>query len=72
MHAISLHHCHQFLEITDDSITAFITVHSAAAFFLMKRADFLSSGPGIRALSLWLLQTSRQLEVSAAALPSAF
>jgi len=71
MHAISLHHCHQFLKITDDSIPAFITGHSAAAFFLMKCADFLGTVPSICVLSLWPLQASTQLEVSAAALPSA-
>lgn len=69
--AISLRHCHKLLKITDDSIIAFITGHSAAVLPLMKCADFLCTMPIICVLSLWPLQASRQLEVSAAALPSA-
>ncbi len=71
MHAISFRHCRQFLKITDDSIAASIIGHSAAAFHLMKCADFLCTVPCISVLSLWPLQASRQLEVCAAALPSA-
>lgn len=43
----------------------------SAAVFLMKCADFLCAMPTICVLSPWPLQASRQLEVSAAALPSA-
>lgn len=44
--AISLRRSHKLVKITEDSITAFITGHSAAAVFLMKCTDFLCSLPG--------------------------